>query len=212
MAKKATAAKAEETPAYVNPYKVGSRKAEIYDVFMENGGGEAGLKAAMKRADKLDIKPGTVKSWSGAWLKGVTKPAKKEKADKPAQGDAAVKGFNPWFKYTTREAADKRHENLCTQSGLRPHCFHVIEQDGRFAVVPATYKSPGPPPIFQRGDTVYDAFIANTQAKVLEPGPEQTVIRYVKDRPNKPREECVINRFLVKLPDEEAKARKRERL
>lgn len=209
MAKKKAKQQAKHAAVKIsadNPYKKGSRKAEIYEVFKRDG-----LDGAMAHAVGLDIKPGTVKSWSSMWLKGTVKPATKEKADKPKPEQVA--GFHPVFKYTSRSAADKGHEMLCTSSGLRAHAFHVIEDDGRFAVVPAHYKPGGPVPQFKAGDIVYDAFIANTKAKVIEAGPEQTLIRYVKERPKGPREECVINRYLVKLPDEAPtkKTLKRER-
>lgn len=192
-----------------NPYKEGSRKREIYQVFLDNGGGETGLKKAGARAKKLGIKDGTVRSWSGGWLKGELKPAKKEKEAAPVNKRDE---FHPSFKFASREKADREHELLCTRTGLRPHAFHVIEDDGRFAVVPAQYKPNGPVPTFAKGDIVYDAFIANTKAKVIEPGPEQTLIRYVKDRGKGPREECVINRFLVKVADVDKVKPKRERL
>lgn len=192
-----------------NPYKKGSRKAEIYDAFLDSEDGEQGLKNAHKVAKKLGIKEGTVKSWSSMWLKGTTKPERKEKADKPAKV-APDKGFHPDFKYTTRAQADRHHEALCTRSGLRPHAFHVIEDQGMFAVVPAHYKPGGPLPTFNVGDIVYDAIISNSKAKVIEAGPEQTVVRYVDAGKSGPREECVINRYLVKLPDEAPK-KKRER-
>lgn len=191
-----------------NPYKEGSRKAEIYDVFTESGGGEKGLKAAHKRAVKLGIKPGTVKSWSGGWLKGQLKPAKKEKVAKADADNVRLDkngSFHPLFKYTTRSRADAEHEALCNRNGIRPHAFHVIENDGRFAVVPANYQPGGPVPTFEVGDIVYDALITNSKAKVISAGSEQCVVRYVKERPTGPREDCVINRFLVKLPDEVTK-------
>ena len=196
-----------------NPYKAGSRKAEIYDAFMEAGGGDAGLKAATKEATakgKKVIKPGTIKSWASMWLKGVTKPEAKENDDKPAKVVVERdKGYHPDFKYTTRQQADRHHETLCTRSGLRPHAFHVLEDGGMFAVVPAHYKPGGPVPTFERGDIVYDAMIANSKAKVIEAGPEQTLVRYVTERKTGPREECVINRYLVKLPDPKKKERVR---
>lgn len=198
-------------PPSANPYKEGSRKAEIYDVFMEAGGGEAGLKAAYKEAaakGKKLIKEGTVKSWSSMWLRGATKPDAKPNADKPAKTPVVHdKGFHPDFKYTTRAQADRHHEALCTRVGLRAHAFHVIENDGMFAVAPANYKPGGPEPVFKVGDIVYDAYIANSKAKVIEAGPQQTVIRYVTERPKGPREECVLNRFLVKLPERDGKKR-----
>lgn len=193
-----------------NPYKEGSRKAAIYDVFNKAGGGEVGLKAAHKHAAKKDvgIKPGTVKSWASGWLKGMVKPAKKEKAAK-ADGDNVRLdkngSFHPLFKFTSRAKADAEHEALCNRNGIRPHAFHVIENDGRFAVVPANYQPGGPPPKFEVGDIVYDALISNSKAKVISAGSEQCVVRYVKERPTGPREECVLNRFLLKLPDEKEK-------
>jgi hypothetical protein len=194
-----------------NPYKEGSRKAEIYDVFLDSEDSAAGLKNAYKRAEKLGIKAGTVKSWSSMWLRGEVKPGKKEKApgDKPDTVTLKDGAFHPMFKYTSREKADKEHEALCTRNGIRPHAFHVIEDDGRFAVVPSHYQPGGPVPTFKAGDIVYDALIANSKAKVIEPGPEQTMVRYVVDRPSRPREDCVINRFLVKLPDDLTKAEKK---
>lgn len=213
VVKKEKKAKPAKASKHANPYKEGSRKAEIYNVFMEAGGGEDGLKAARKEASakgKKLIKEGTIKSWSSMWLKGTTKPeAKALDPNKPKPAPVVHdKGFHPDFKYTTRAQADRHHEALCERAGLRPHAFHVIENEGMFAVAPANYKPGGPVPTFKPGDIVYDALIANTKAKVIEAGPEQTLIRYDKDRPNRPREECVINRFLVKLPEREEKKKK----
>jgi hypothetical protein len=199
-----------------NPYKEGSRKAAIYDVFRKAGGGDAGLKAAFKYAARKDvgIKEGTVRSWSSMWLKGTTKP-NKDKAPKPETKTRVVTPDDEQypFKYTSRAAADRAHEAMCTRTGMRSHAFHVIESDGRFAVVPSHYKPGGPPPTFSKGDLVHDAFIANSAAKVIEAGPEQCIIRYVKERPKGPQEECVINRFLVAIPKAAPKAKsKREKL
>lgn len=198
-----------------NPYKEGSAKAAIYQIFTDAGGGEKGLAAAHKHAAKksVGIKPGTVKSWASMWLKGQTKPGtraepKPDKAPKLKNGE-----YEPAFKYTTRERADAEHESLCERNGLRPHAFHVLEDEGKFAIAPVNYKPGGPAPQFEVGDIVYDALIINSKAKVINAGPEQSVVRYVKDRPSRPREDCIINRFLVKLPDEgKPKSKKREKL
>lgn len=202
-----------------NPYKTGSRKAEVYDVFLAAGGGDKGLTKATERAKKLGLAGGTIKSWASGWLKGQTKPKAKE-GDGPAkEGKAPTlkaiskkdEEYHPLFKWNSRERADREHEALCTRAGLRPHAFHVIENDGKFAVAPANYKPGGPPPTFEVGDIVYDALIANSKAKVISAGSEQCVVRYVKERKTGPREDCVINRFLVKLPDTKEKVA-RERL
>lgn len=197
-----------------NPYKEGSRKAEIYDVFTKAGGGEKGMAAAHKHAAKksVGIKEGTVKSWGSMWLRGVTKPEAKEGgSDKPVTlREISTKPgeYHPLFKYTSRAKADAAHEALCTRVGLRPHAFHVIEDQERFAVAPANYKPGGPVPTFKKGDTVYDAFIINSKAEVIDAGPEQSMIRYHVARKSGLKDECVINRFLVKLPDEEKPAKK----
>lgn len=217
MAKKSKEKTKPSKKAKANPYKAGSRKAEIYDAFIEAGGGEAGLKAANKEAGvkgKKLIKPGTVKSWSSAWLKGEhTSKPKDPNAPKPVKAVKAVKddGFHPDFKYTSRERADRAHQDLCERAGTRSHAFHVIEDDGRYAVVPSHVHPTTPAPTFKAGDIVYDIFIANSKAKVIEAGPQQSVIKYVRERPKGPREECVINRYLIKLPEKEARV-KRERL
>lgn len=204
---------------YVNPFKSGSRKAAIYDAFKSAKTPEKGLEAAQALAKKEGIKEGTVKSWSGGWMKGNV-PTPKPKGEKVVKEKGAPttravmdKEFHPLFKYNSRERADAAHETLCTRAGLRPHAFHVIEDEGKFAVAPSNYKPGGPVPTFMPGDIVYDALIINSKAKVIEAGPQQTIVRYVKDRPNRPREDCIINRFLIKLPDEPVKAKvKREKI
>lgn len=216
MAKKAKA------PTVVNPYKKGSAKAEIYATFMDVGGGEKGMDAAHKKAKALDIKPGTVKSWGSMWLRGATKPNSKAddkpKASKKAKGgDDMRSGYEPHFRFTSRAAADKAHEATCTRNGLRPHALHVIEDQGRFAVVPAMYKPGGPVPTFEKGDIVYDLLIANSKARVVDPGPEQTVVKYLSPPAKgftRPDVDCVINRFLIKVTEAKKaeRAAKRERL
>lgn len=204
-----------------NPFKAGSRKAAIYDVFKAAKDPEAGLKAAYKEASRPGakvIKPGTVKSWVGGWAKGTLKAKaaapkeKKAKADKSKPGDS---NYEAHFKYLSRHHAEGNLKDIAERSGLRSHAFHILENDGKFAVVPITYRPIGPAPQFEKGDVVFDAFIANSKAKVLNPGPEQTEIRYDKERisPARPREECVLNRYLVKLPDEPMKGKvKREKV
>lgn len=200
-----------------NPFKAGSRKAAIYDVFKAKG-----IEAAYKEAEKLEIKAGTVKSWSGSWTKGTlpAKKAKGEKSDKPAKASRKPGEFDPeavHFRHTTRAAAQAHIDQVCKRNGLRSHAYHVLENEGKFAVVPVTYRPIGPVPQFKKGDIVYDTYISNSRAKVIEPGPEQTLIKYDKEStlPGRvrPRESCELNRFLIKLPDEPVAAKpKRERL
>lgn len=201
-----------------NPFKAGSRKAKIYDVFKAKG-----LEAAFKEAEKLQIKPGTVKSWSGSWTKG-TVPAKKAKGEKaakvakPGKRSSGDETYEANFKYLSRHHAESNLTHICERSGLRPHAFHVLENEGKFAVVPISYRPIGPVPQFEKGDVVFDVYVANSKARVIEPGPEQTMIKYDKESTipghARPREDCVLNRYLVKLPDEPLKGKgvKREKI
>lgn len=196
-----------------NPYKTGSRKAEVYDVFLTAGGGDKGITKATERAKKLGLAGGTVKSWAGSWLKGEVNRAK-PKSEKvvreklPTNPDDAV-----YFKHDSPIKANRHLAEVCKRSGLRPHAFHVLEQEGMFAVVAATTRPDGPNPQFVKGDTVYDAYMVNSKAKVIEAGPEQCVIRYATEAVkglSRPKEWAVPNRYLLKLPEETKK--KRERL
>lgn len=204
-----------------NPFKAGSRKAKIYDAFKAAKDPEAGIKAANKMAQEQGIKTGTVKSWLGSWAKG-TLPVKapKEKREKREKKEKVGKVSKPdssdaHFRYLSRYHAESNLKDIAERSGLRPHAFHILENEGKFAVVPITYRPIGPVPQFEKGDVVFDVFIANSKAKVINPGPEQTEVRYDKERtsPARPREECVLNRYLVKLPDEPMKGKvKREKI
>lgn len=169
-----------------------------------------GEEAARTLAKTLKIPDTKINRWVREW--GNLKPAEpKASNDVKAPSRKDNLGFHPEFKYASRTQANDKLIKICKSAGLRLHAFHVLEDDGRFAVVPATYKPNGPEPMFNVGDIVYDVIIANTKAKVLDAGPQQTLVRYLKDRPFRPREEAVINRFLIKLPDEVVKPKKEKR-
>lgn len=198
-----------------NPYKAGSRKAEVYDTFLAAGGGDKGLTKATALAKKLGLAGGTVKSWASAWLKGKTKPdaspIKREKLEetKPAADDG------PWFRHDSIIKANRDMQTICKRNGLRPHAFHILEQEGKFAVVPSTKYAKGEYPTFSKGDIVYDAFVINGKAKVIDPGPQQSMIKYLADAPKglqRPKETAIPNRYLIKLVEEKKSKPKRERL
>lgn len=198
--------------------KDGSRKAEVWDVFQAKG-----AEAAIKKALSFDepLQEGTARSWVKEWAraegteldlpsssgkpaktikkdktdkKGSTAPVKRERLDTKDDPDEK---FNPAFKYTTRDACETALIQKAKAAGLRPWTYHIIEHNGRFAIAPAHYKAKGPIPQFKKGDVVYDCYLVNSEAEVIEAGPEQCVVRYVLPYKNRPNEQCVPNRYLV---------------
>lgn len=204
-----------------NPFKAGSRKAEIYDVFRSAKTPEEGLKAAYKEASRKGaklIKEGTVKSWAGSWAKG-TLPTPKGKAVKRERMTASAGTPNDdiWFRHDSLFKANKDLTGICERAGLRPHAFHIIENDGKFAVVPISTRNDKPIPQFEKGDVVYDCYSSTSKARIIQAGPEQSMIRYDKESTAKgmtrPRECAIPNRYLIKLPDEPITGKpKREKL
>lgn len=195
--------------------KDGSRKAQIFDAFMANG-----MKAAEKLATKLDIKSSTLKSWTSEWARrsgetvtNVPPAIKRERL--PDEPDTAEKPgeFDPHFRFKSQEAAERQLLAICKRNGMRPKALTVLENDGRFAIAPVHTVKNRPYPQFKKGDVVYGLFMVDSKAKVTGPGPEQTMIRYVKESTAKarPREECVPNYYLWK-PEEIEPTSKRERL
>jgi len=194
----------------------GSRKAQIFDAFMNDG-----AKSAEKLATKLEIKASTLKSWTSEWSRksgeGVTSsPVKRERLpdDKPRDNPKPGE-FDPHFRYKSREEGERALIAHAKRAGIRANAFTVLENDGRFAIAPIHTVKKRPYPQFKKGDTVYGLFMVDSKAKVTGPGPEQSMIRYVKESSAKarPREECVPNYYLW-LPSEieDKPASKRERL
>lgn len=159
----------------------GSRKAEVYAVFHAEG-----LDAAIKKAKTLDLKEGTVKSWAGQWggkpkadLAPDTRKGPRQRVAIPADQEAGTERpkegageFLPFFKHASRNTAQRALLDIVRRSGTKEAAFHIIEQGGRFAVVPAHYKSGGPIPQFEAGDIVFDTIIPDQKGKVVKAGPE----------------------------------------
>jgi transposase-like protein len=195
----------------------GSRKAQIFDAFM----GKGGLKEAQKLATKLDIKDSTLRSWVALWDRGkgeeiTSAPVKRERMEQeaPVVREKLKPGeFDPHFRFKTREAAERQLISQAKSCGVRAKTLSVLENDGRFAIVPAWRKGM-PIPQFKKGEFVYGMFMVDSKAKIVTPGPEQSVIRYVKESSSKarPKEECVPNYYLWSPAEIEGTSSKRERL
>ena len=201
--------------------KEGSRKRTIFDIFTKKAGT---YEQALAKGLELGVKEGTVRSWCRTWdKKKVPETPKKERAPKgapPAKGkqtrerlseapkraEGPPAQFLPHFKHGTRDAAVAHIAAISKRNGLRADAFHVLEEQGKFAVVPAHHKPPAPPPLFKKGDVVFDAYIPNGMATVTGPGPEQTEIKFKHPRPSGQTTDCVSNYYLHKLTPEEIKA------
>jgi hypothetical protein len=185
----------------------GSRKAQVYDVFHDKG-----LDAAIKKALSLGLKEGTVRSWAGGWSKA---PRTEHSTDnRPQRGGAPIarkakapdKGpaeFSPHFQHKSKGDAAKHILNIVRRSGCAEAAYHIIEQDGRFAVAPAHYKPGGPIPQFKDGDIVFDTIIPNQKGKVVKAGPEVCEVK----GPDGIR--AIPNYYLYKFVDESKPKRER---
>ena len=193
--------------------KDGSRKATIFDAFMAKG-----MDAAKKLAVKLEIKDSTLKSWTSEWDRRKNEPVTNAPVtitrERLSEEKTEPGTFDPHFRFKTREAAEHQMAAICKRNSLRSKALTVLENDGRFAIAP-TWRKGMPIPQFKKGDVVYGLFMVDSKAKVTGPGPEQSMIRYVKESVSKarPREECVPNYYLWTPAEiEDKSASKRERL
>lgn len=143
--------------------------------------------------------------------KGKAKP--EAKADKKPKVWKRTHPFVPNFCFKSFAHADRERIANARRSGMVTSALTVLEQDGMFAIVPA-WKKGMPVPQFKKGDIVYGLYRIDGEAKVVGPGPEQTVIRYTKEsvRKARPKEECVPNQYLFARKDVQAADSKRERL
>lgn len=183
----------------------GSRKASVYDVFHDKGDA-----AALKAGVKLGLAPGTIKSWCKGWA-GHAKQAHAADTRKGPKGPRAASpdkvstpkaevraAYDPRFDYTSRADAVKALMNTVRRMHCMEQAFHVIEENERFAVVPAHYKPEGKPPQFEKGDTVFDTIIPNSRGVVKEAGPYQCAVEYAAGY-HAGREQIVPNVYLVKM-------------
>lgn len=164
-------------------FKQGSRKAQVFDVYQSKG-----LDAAIEFAVSLGLKAGSVKSWAAAWRRlpsnkgrqaaSVTAKPVKGVPEQKAPHDAPDSGYSPDFRYAHRGDAVRRLMSIARRPGCDQRAFHVVEERGKFAVVPASYRPEGPIPQFERGDHVMDTVIPNSRARVIAAGPEQCEIEY----------------------------------
>lgn len=172
----------------------GSRKADVFAIYKKSG-----FDAAVKKAVELGLKAHTVKAWTSAW-KGLGPDPVVKTERKPrvkAQGNGAPKRtpkepgnrgkgsvaettwvFTPHFRHSSHSAAMRHVQAIMRRAGTGEGAYHIIEDQGHFAVVPISYKPGGPIPQFSDGDVVYDVIIPNRKGKVVKAGPEVCEVKY----------------------------------
>lgn len=191
-------------------HKPGSRKGEVHRIFDQKG-----VEEAMKYGVAKGLKEGTIKSWIGVWsggkvrvkLNGATTSVKQASVP-PVVNDI----FASLFTHASRAAAEKAREGICKRAGTSAKAYHILEQSGKFAVVPAHYKPGGPIPQFQDGDWVMDTIVPNSLGQVKGAGPEQSMVKYQKPRHGFASDlVCIPNVYLYKVeaPKPATKARKK---
>lgn len=206
--------------------KDGSRKADVYDVYYADG-----YAAALKKADDLGLGPTTAKSWIYVWAKlspvGERPPERERKApsapkaprEKIAKKDEkppAVMTLKDFPAFPSERKARIWADHRTASTGMDKRAMIPHEIDGQWHVIPL-HMGPGiPMTTFKEGDHVTNLGIRNSRAVIIGAGPEQSIIRYVKDVPGRHREPCISNRYLMLMPPPEGKDKKgkasRERL
>jgi hypothetical protein len=197
----------------------GTKKAQVFDAYMRDG-----RTAALALASTLELANGTAHSWLSEWkrfsgkIEPAVPPAPKKRARINASGgkrERAVIDYGPtqaslvprggWFdahfRYSSRAAADRAHALKCKDLGMGHKAFHVIEDNGRFALAPAHYNPSRELPQFKKGDTVFDITIPNTRGVIVEAGPEQSEVSF-KTGMFEGKQWFVSNYYLTTLPGE----------
>lgn len=202
--------------------KDGSRKAEVFDTYFGEG-----YEAAIKLATDKGLAPGTARSWMSGWSKiaGTTIPKaegtgerkerapreKIERKPKEKKGDEAPPVWRPDYRFETERKARIEADHKCNRSGMdhRAMFVHQDEVTKKWGIIPLHLNPEIPMPVFKNGDHITNLGIKNSRATVIGAGPEQSVIRYVKDIPGRHREPCVGNRYLMLMPPPEGKEKKK---
>lgn len=190
----------------MKPPKAGSRKAVVYDVFNASG-----LEAAIKKAVELGLAAGTTKSWASAWARGGSGNSTAPGREAPMrQSKSRTPDNGIRFDHVTRGAAVQHLHGIMRRSGVSQAAFHILEQEGKFAVVPAHQVPNVKIPQFEDGDWVCDTIIPDTLGRIVAAGPQQCEVRYEKPRPGYMTNTTYVpNVYLVKMPVPEKKVRDR---
>lgn len=103
-----------------------------------------------------------------------------------------------WYKYATENEAKRAAIDCARRTGLRDRVFNIVTDGERWGFASALAAPKGSMPVFKKGDMVFDPFIANSLAKIIVAGPEQSEIEYETERKGLPKRTFVSNVYLSK--------------
>lgn len=166
---------------------------------IEAEGPEAGLAHGLALGLPLSQVKAYVKELVAIIEKAKNKPPKGEK--KVTVAERAP--YEPQFRFESREKAWSHAVSQARRCGFSEANFHILEEGGKFAVAPISYKPPGEVPTFEKGDTVMDTIIKDSRAKVIEAGPEVCVVEY-ESKKLYTTPQTIPNVYLYKVSDLEA--------
>ena len=203
-AKKPTASgSAAFLPKYDQPLASYSAYAQHRILLEKFGTDEAGQAKVLKHGTEvLGLPESQVKTYIREKLLAIKRDAEKELGlhpSKPQMEKAARGEYEPHFKHGSKDAARSALLAIVRRNGMTDACFHILNEGGKFAVVPAHVRPAGKPPQFEKGDIVMDTTIADSRAKVLEAGPEASHIEYLTERKYAPKDPTVSNYYLHKI-------------
>ena len=201
--------KAAHPPKYMQPLESYSPYAQHRILLEKWGTDEAGQAKVMKYGTEvLGLPAPQVKTYIREKLQAILRDDQKKAGLHPTKPQLEAKSFHfePEFKFKTRADAIRRLQSICKTSHTTERAYHIVSEGGKFAVVPAHIMPAGKPPQFKKGDIVMDTIIGDSRAKVIDSGPEQSIVEYLSERKYAPKEQCVSNYYLVKLDSAALKA------
>ena len=105
--------------------------------------------------------------------------------------------WEPHFRFPSRSAAERAAHQIARRNGIAQANFHILEENGKFAIAPIHYKPKHAPPVLQEGDEVMDTIIPNSRGIVVGAGPEVSTVRYHDDGA----ERHIPNYYLYRMAD-----------
>lgn len=167
---------------------------------IEKGGPDLGMKHGLH----LGLPESQVRAYVKE-LVGIIAAQAAKKGSGPQTAPAAkarpVAAYEPDWRFADRDAATRHMLAVVRRNHMTEMCFHILEEGGRFALVPISFKPEGPPPQFEEGDIVMDTTIADSRAEIIGAGPWQSMVKYYDSRGARPAgaEQCIQNYYLHKI-------------
>lgn len=169
---------------------------------IEAEGADAGLAHGLALGLPLSQVKAYVKELLVIIEKSKNKPPKGEKK---STADTPARPWEPDFRYTSYDKAWSFAVHQARRCGFAETHFHILSENGKFAVAPISYKTPGEVPQFEVGDRVMDTIIKDSRGTIVGAGPVQSEVQYDDKTRFGGKVQCVPNVYLYKLSGPEAK-------